>query len=45
VVGSGEGDGSHVTAYLGKDLTPSGTPPVAFEFDAIAGFTGGVFVG
>jgi hypothetical protein len=45
VVGSGTGAGSHFTAYLGKDITPSGTPPVFEQFDAYPGFTGGVFVG
>jgi hypothetical protein len=34
-----------VTAYLGKNIAANGTPPVAFEFDAFPGFTGGVYVG
>jgi hypothetical protein len=45
VVGDGAGAGSHVTAYFGKNIAANGTPPVAFEFDAFPGFTGGVFVG
>jgi hypothetical protein len=45
VVGSGTGAGSHVTAYRGVNLTPSGTPPSAFDFDAFPGTGGGVFVG
>jgi hypothetical protein len=31
-----------VTGYLGKTVSPAGTPPAAFGFDA---FAGGVFVG
>ena len=45
VVGSGSGTGSRVTGYLGKNITAEGTPPAQFEFDALAGFSGGVFVG
>ncbi len=45
VVGSGAGAGSHVTAYLGKNIAPAGTPPAGLDFDVFAGFTGGVFVG
>jgi hypothetical protein len=45
VVGSGSGAGSHVTAYLGKNITPTGTPAATLDFDAFAGFGGGVFVG
>ena len=45
VVGSGSGAGSRVTGYLGKNIGPSGTPTAEFDFDAIGGFTGGVFVG
>ncbi len=44
VVGDGTGAGSHVTAYLGKDMT-GGTPPAQASFDAFPGFLGGVFVG
>jgi hypothetical protein len=40
VTGAGTGAGSRVTAYLGKNI-----PAVAFDFDAIPGFSGGVFVG
>jgi predicted outer membrane repeat protein len=45
VVGSGSGAGSRVTAYLGKNIAPAGTPPNTLDFDSFAGFTGGVFVG
>ncbi len=45
VVGSGSKAGSRVTAYLGKNIAPAGTPPTALDFDSFAGFTGGVFVG
>ena len=45
VVGSGSGAGSRVTSYLGANIAASGTPPAQFDFDAFAGFTGGVFVG
>jgi hypothetical protein len=45
VVGSGTGNGSRVTSYLGKNITANGTPPEQFGFDAFPGYTGGVFVG
>jgi hypothetical protein len=45
IVGSGTGSGSRVTAYLGKNITSTGTPPSEFAFDVLSGFTGGVFVG
>jgi len=45
VTGSGPGGGSRVTAYAGKAVPASGTPPELFAFDAQPGFTGGVFVG
>jgi hypothetical protein len=45
VVGSGEGAGSRVSAYLGTTVAPVGTPPTVLDFDAFPGFTGGVFVG
>jgi hypothetical protein len=45
VVGSGEEAGSRVTGYLGRTITPQETPPEQFAFDALAGFTNGVFVG
>ena len=45
VVGSGAGAGSRVTGYLGKNIAASGTPTTQFDFDALDGFTGGVFVG
>ena len=44
VVGSGTGAGSRVTAYAGKSISGA-TPPELFAFDALAGFSGGVFVG
>ena len=36
--------GTRVIGYLGKNITPNGTPPAAFDFDPGAG-TNGVFVG
>jgi hypothetical protein len=45
LVGSGAGDGSHVTEYAGTSISSSGTPSAALDFDAFPGFTGGVFVG
>ena len=45
VDGAGMGAGSRVTAYLGKNITTNGTPVAELDFDAFAGFTGGVFVG
>ncbi|QEL16257.1 beta strand repeat-containing protein [Limnoglobus roseus] len=41
----GAGTGSRVTAYLGKNIGPDGTPASALDFDAVAGVTTGVFVG
>jgi len=45
VVGSGAGAGSRITGYLGKNIATSGTPTAQFDFDAISGFNGGIFVG
>ncbi|OWK43392.1 hypothetical protein [Fimbriiglobus ruber] len=46
IVGSGQGAGANVTAYTGKAIMASpGTPAEEFTFDALPGFTGGVFVG
>jgi Bacterial Ig domain/FG-GAP-like repeat len=45
IVGAGAGSGSRATAYLGKNIQPNGTPPTVLDFDAFAGFPGGVFVG
>ncbi len=45
VAGSGEGSGSHVTAYIGAQTRPDGIPPTKLSFDAFPGFDGGVFVG
>jgi hypothetical protein len=45
VVGPGPGAGGRVTAYYGKAIAPAGTPAAAFDFDALAGATDGVFVG
>ena len=44
VAGAGEGGGSGVTAYLGKDLIAGGST-ADFGFDAFPGVTNGVFVG
>ena len=44
VTGSGEGGGSRVTAYDGESLV-TGEPTTVFEFDALDGYSGGVFVG
>ncbi len=43
VTGAGSGAGSRVTAYLGRNIGPTGTPPVAFDFEVGGG--NGVFVG
>lgn len=45
VVGDGELAGTRVSTYLGKTITPTGTPPVALDFEAFTRFNGGVFVG
>ena len=45
VVSSGEGAGSHVTAYFGKGLAVEEAPPAGLNSDAFPGFTGWVFVG
>ena len=46
VTGSGSGSGTRVTSYLGTNITPSGgTPASGLDFNAFAGFSGGVFVG
>ena len=42
VVGAGEGDGSLVIGYLGKNLS---NPVPEFSLDAFPGFAEGVFVG
>ena len=42
---AGAGSGSRVTAYLGKNVTATGTPPAFRDFDPFPGTTGGVFVG
>jgi hypothetical protein len=44
VVGDGSGNGSRVTAYLGKNFSGGSAPP-EFGFDSFSGFSGGVFVG
>ena len=44
VTGAGTGGGSGVKAYLGKELVAVPDTP-DLDFDAFAGFTGGVFVG
>jgi hypothetical protein len=45
LVGAGDGAGSFVAAYYGKDIRAGITPPTALSFDAFPGFSGGVFVG
>ena len=45
VTGAGRNAGSKVTAYLGKTVAVSSTPPTTFDFDALPNFKGGVFVG
>jgi len=45
IVGAGTGAGSRVTAYAGKTLGTSATPPELFGLDGFPSFTGGVFVG
>jgi len=45
VVGAGVGDGSSVTTYSSKSLVSSAQPAPLDSFDAMPGFTGGVFVG
>ena len=44
VVGDGQGAGSRITSYLGKNFS-GGTAPENFAFDAFPGLTSGVFVG
>ncbi len=46
ITGAGTGAGSRLTAYYGKTIIANpAAPPVGFEFDAFAGFQGGIFVG
>ncbi len=45
VVGAGTGAGSRITGYLGANIGAAGTPAAQFDFDSVAGFSGGVFVG
>jgi RHS repeat-associated protein len=45
VTGAGSDAGTRLTAYLGTNITPTGTPPAFFDFDAFASIGGGVFVG
>ena len=44
VTGAGDGGGTGVTAYLGKDILANATPPF-FAMEAFPGVNGGVFVG
>jgi subtilisin-like proprotein convertase family protein len=44
VTGVGEGDGSTVTAYSGSSIA-AGDPTALYSFDALPGYTGGVYVG
>ena len=46
VAGSGTNAVSHVSAYVGKNATSQGgATPTLLDFNAFAGFNGGVFVG
>jgi hypothetical protein len=45
VAGSGTGAGSRVTGYSGRGAPANGAPVELFAFNALPGFTGGVFVG
>jgi len=45
VAGAGTGAGSRVTAYAGRAVVGKPKPDAIFEFDAVPGFDGGVFVG
>ena len=45
LLGSGEDSGNRVTGYNGRDLTPTGVPPLALDFTVYAGYTGGLYVG
>ncbi|OWK44285.1 Alpha-L-arabinofuranosidase-like protein [Fimbriiglobus ruber] len=46
VTGSGTGSGAQITTYTGAALTAAPNSPAAgLDFDALPGFTGGVFVG
>ncbi len=45
ITGSGDGSGSTVIAYPGKDIPGDGTPREAGRFAAFPDFNGGVFVG
>jgi RHS repeat-associated protein len=44
IAGAGAGAGSRVIAYAGSELF-GGEPPEWFDWEAFAGFSGGVFVG
>ena len=45
MAGLATGTGTQVATYLGKNLTPTGTPAAADDLEPFPGFTGGVFVG
>ena len=45
VAAPGPGGGSVVTAYAGKSVAPSGTPPVQFTYDDPGAAVNGAFVG
>jgi hypothetical protein len=45
LLGSGPESGNRVVGYNGRDLTPTGLPPLALDFTVYAGFTGGLYVG
>jgi hypothetical protein len=44
LTGSGPESGNRMTAYLAKDLTPTGAP-LALDLTVYAGYTGGLYVG
>ncbi len=46
VVGDGEGAGSEILRYLGRDIADNGTPPLnGAPLTAFAGFSNGVWIG
>ncbi len=45
VAGAGDGAGSRITGYAGRAVVGQAAPDSLFAFDAVPGFSGGVFVG
>ncbi|QEL19430.1 Ig-like domain-containing protein [Limnoglobus roseus] len=48
IAGAGSSNGDRIVVYLGKDITPDGTPPASKDFNTIDSsitFGGGVYVG